>query len=164
MLKPKSEPSEIIQNSHDKVKTVADYVSIKTGDRVGTALGTIGGATIGTIVAGPVGGIVGSVIGDALGGQLGEDAARELQQKSDSPSDIQNKPKTTLTQWVSNALQDFSGEAATTLVARTIGETIAGPIGAELGETLGTITGKSVQWHELSQDDQESSNKQENNL
>jgi|GEM_PF-3445835 len=150
MVKPESQ-----KTPENKVKTVIDFVSLKSGENIGTTLGTIGGATLGTVIAGPVGGIVGSIFGDALGGQLGEDVTRHVQKKIHPTDETTKNLETTLPEWVSNTMRDFLGETGTTVIGRTIGQTVAGPVGAQVGQTLGTITGKKIHWSTLAKTPQE---------
>jgi len=139
----------ISQPGKDKTQSLVSFVGIKTGENLGTAAGVVSGATIGTIVAGPIGGVIGSIFGDALGGQLGEDISVGLQRELNPHNNEKQKLQTTLPDWISNTMQDFMGESGTMLLARTIGERVAGPVGAEIGQTLGTITGKKISWSAL---------------
>jgi hypothetical protein len=133
------------QQGENKVHSIVNFVGLKTGENLGTTVGVVSGAALGTIIAGPVGGVIGSIFGDALGGQLGEDASIYIQNRSKPEQKLQ----TTLPDWIGHTMQDFLGESGTIALGRSIGQTIAGPAGAEIGQTLGTITGKKIQWSQL---------------
>ncbi len=137
------------QPGKDTAQSLVSFVGIKSGENLGTTAGIVSGATIGTLIAGPIGGVIGSIFGDALGGQLGEDISIGLQRKLNPQNNEEPKLQTTLPDWIGNTIQNFMGESGTMLLGRTIGGRLAGPAGAEIGQTLGTITGKKISWSAL---------------
>jgi DNA-binding CsgD family transcriptional regulator len=117
----------------------------KTGERVGEIAGLTSGATVGLVVAGPVGGLIGAVIGEAVGGQLGEDAVRNNSAPSCSS---QSSPQASTARWLDKFGRSTLGESMIILAGGTIGS-IFGPSGRAVGQRIGIIVGKRVEWYEL---------------
>lgn len=123
--------------------TVGRFLQLKTGERLGEIVGLTSGASLGLVIAGPAGGLVGAVLGEALGGHIGEDLNRP---KSSKPN--RKQANGTISQWVDRFGKNTAGEAATVLVAGSVGS-IFGPSGRLVGHRIGLIVGKRVEWHKL---------------
>ncbi|MCO5192884.1 MAG: helix-turn-helix transcriptional regulator [Anaerolineae bacterium] len=123
--------------------SVGRFLQIKTGERLGEIVGLTSGASLGLVIAGPAGGLVGAVLGEALGGHIGEDLNRP---KSDKQT--QRQSTGTISQWVDRFGKNTAGEAATVLVAGSVGS-IFGPSGRLVGHRIGLIVGKRIEWHKL---------------
>jgi DNA-binding CsgD family transcriptional regulator len=119
----------------------------KTGERVGEFVGLSSGASVGLIIAGPAGGLVGAVLGEALGGQVGEDVARS---KFTKKAGLPQKPKESVPRWLDRFGKNTLGESASVLVAGSVGA-VFGPSGRMVGQRVGLIFGKQVEWYKLGQ-------------
>ncbi len=107
--------------------------------------GLTSGATLGLVVAGPAGGLLGAVIGEAVGGQLGEDAARTEATANDSEH---LESQSHVTPWLDKLGKNTVGESAVVLTGGAIGS-LLGPSGRAVGQRIGIIVGKRVEWHKL---------------
>ena len=97
------------------------------------------------MVAGPAGGLVGAVIGEAVGGQLGEDA---LRRRTASGNPSPDGSPATVSLWIDTLGKTTAGESLTVLAGGTVGS-IFGPGGRSVGQRIGIIVGKRVEWHKL---------------
>ena len=126
-------------------RSVVGFLRKKSGERAGELAGLSTGATLGLVVAGPAGGLIGAVIGEAVGGQLGEDAARRRASSGNSSPD--GSPAT-VSLWIDTLGKTTAGESLTVLAGGTVGS-IFGPGGRAMGQRIGIIVGKRVEWHKL---------------
>jgi len=128
--------------------SVGRFLQRKTGERVGEVVGLTSGASVGLIIAGPVGGLVGAVLGEALGGHVAEDITSSNSAKTAA---VPKKPKESMSQWLDRFGKTTLGESASVLVAGSVGS-IFGPSGRLVGQRVGLIFGKRVEWHKLGQE------------
>ncbi len=121
------------------------FLQRKTSERVGEIVGLTSGASVGLIIAGPAGGVVGAVLGEALGGHMGEDMAKS---RSTKGTPALKKPKESVSQWLDRFGKTTVGESASMLVAGSVGS-VFGPGGRLVGQRVGLIFGKRIEWHKL---------------
>ena len=140
--KTKTKASNSVELS--RKTSVGRFLRAKTGERLGEIVGLTSGATLGLVIAGPAGGLVGAVVGEALGGHVGED----LNRPTKSGLTESGKSGETAGEWLDRFGKSTTGEAASVLVAGSIGA-LFGPSGRLVGHRIGLIFGKRVQWHKL---------------
>lgn len=119
----------------------------KAKGRVGEIVGLTSGATVGLVIAGPAGGLVGAVVGESLGGRLKETLAKV---RADAEASVQPKAPADVSQWLDRFGKNTAGEAATVLVAGSVGA-LFGTSGLKVGQRIGRIISKRVEWDRLGQ-------------
>ncbi len=136
----------------EQVEALAHFVHRKTGETIGETVGFAGGALVGSIIAGPVGGVVGGMLCGALVSQIGEDTAEHLNRQTlsvTSTQPVMNPNPASVPDWLVNTTQTFVGETGTEIVGYAVGSMVAGPVGGNIGQKLGIITGKKIDWRSL---------------
>lgn len=122
---------------------VVNELGSRVRGRAGEIIGLTSGATVGLAFAGPAGGFVGAVVGETVGGRFRQDAARIL-----AARDPLLLPRERATQWLDRFGKNTAGEAATVLVAGGIGA-LFGPSGFKVGNRLGRVVSKRIEWDRL---------------
>ncbi len=111
-------------------------------------VGLTSGATIGLVMAGPAGGMVGAVVGETVGARL---KAGLIRPAGGQPA---NWPLPTasenISQWLNRFGRNTAGEAATILVAGSVGS-MFGPSGFKVGQRIGRVVSKRIEWDHLGQ-------------
>ena len=147
-LKPKDDDTALKQAApaDPGQKGLVDRVRDKAGERrIGEIVGLTSGATLGLVIAGPAGGLLGAVLGETLGGRVGSNVAKPLTEKA-PPS--QAGPGQGATQWLDRFGKNTAGEAATVLVAGSVGS-VFGLSGLKVGQRIGRVVSKRVEWDKL---------------
>ena len=147
-LKPKDDDTALKQDTPADPgrKGLVDRVRDKAGERrIGEIVGLTSGATLGLVIAGPAGGLLGAVLGETLGGRVGANVAKPPTEKA-PPS--QPGPGQGATQWLDRFGKNTAGEAATVLVAGSVGS-VFGLSGLKVGQRIGRVVSKRVEWDKL---------------
>jgi uncharacterized membrane protein len=136
---PSSQTASVMPHASTHLDQVGGFLNQKIGERAGEVVGIAAGSTVGMVIAGPIGGAIGATLGSTLGGQLGEDwiASAKGEQAPSSMLWLQRFGITTV------------GETGTAVVGAAVGTVFLGVPGRRLGERIGTIVGKRIEWHSL---------------
>jgi hypothetical protein len=111
--------------------------------RYGRTIGLASGASVGKVVGGARGSLIGGVLGEAVGSRADAAAA----ERAAAPA-LSKTADGGFAGWLDRFGKNAAGEAATVLVAGTIGS-VFGPGGRALGRRLGLIVGTRIAWENL---------------
>lgn len=120
----------------------------KARDRSSEIVGLTSGAAIGLVVAGPAGGMVGAVVGETMGARLRAGLIRPATAQAASP--ILPTRGENVSQWLNRFGKNTAGEAATILVAGSVGS-VFGLSGLKVGQRIGRVVSKRIEWDQLGQ-------------
>lgn len=136
---PLDQAGNALANADTRLEQIGQFLNQRIGERTGEIVGIAAGSTFGMVIAGPVGGAIGATIGSTFGGQIGEDWTASKQ----------NDQPLTSEQWLQKLGTNTIGEATTSVVGAAVGTAFLGVPGKRLGERVGTILGKRIEWHPL---------------
>ena len=125
---------------------VGAVVGRKMQGRSGEIVGLTSGAAVGRVVAGPAGGLVGAVVGETLGGRIKQGLIKPADEQSAAPPQLDDKQA--VAQWLDRFGKNTAGEAATVLVAGSVGS-VFGLSGMKVGQRIGRVLSKRVEWDKL---------------
>ncbi|HNS03934.1 MAG TPA: hypothetical protein PKM78_16320 [Anaerolineae bacterium] len=139
-------PADPVQPADSAEQTMGAKLSRNLSGRTGEIVGLTSGATIGLTVAGPAGGLIGAVVGETVGGRITQGLAQPASAEDAAPPRPDDKP--TATQWLDRVGKNTAGEAATVLVAGSVGS-MFGLSGLKVGQRIGRVVSKRIEWDQL---------------
>lgn len=120
----------------------------KMTGRAGEILGLTTGATAGLVIAGPPGGLLGAVVGETVGGQI----KRGFGKSQATPGVLWHPMNNeSITRWLDRFGKKTAGEAATVLVAGSVGS-LFGATGLKVGQRIGRVVSQRIEWDKLGKD------------